>query len=112
MITHDQAVFVSLSMIMLILYYGIICIGWYFSTDYFDKYVSMFPYKGDALFVFCIKSAIIIADVIILFNDDWNLFNRAHLMICTALWILIVIPLLITVIIKSRKYLRKKRGKL
>lgn len=111
-LTYNQALFLSLSMVILVLYYGIIAIGWYFSTDYFDKYLNMLPFNGDAFFIFCAQTAIIIFDIIILAKNDWNLFSGLHMLICIVVWIVIIIPLLITAVIKSRKYLRKKRGKL
>lgn len=111
-LTYNQVLLISSSMIILILLYGIIAIGWYFSTDYFDKYLKMFPFNGDALLVFCVQTAVIFFDIIILAKNDWNLFSSLHMLVCVVVWIVLIIPLLITAVIKSRKYLRKKRGKL
>lgn len=109
---HNNAGLISVSMIIYIVLYLLIVIGWFFSTDYFDKYIAWFGDDDEGpVIIFIMQTIVLMAYLAILMFTDRGYSALGALIISLIMWAIIVIPTTITGVFKMRLYLRKKRGK-
>lgn len=110
-IVTDNAVLFAIPFYFVLGFYILTLLGWFFSTDYYDAIYDWFDTNDDdfwlvhisCLFIIIVES---IAIAVVGISDD------VVLCINLVLWLVIILPVLLAQLIKVRKYLRKKRGKL
>lgn len=111
-VLHNNAVLISMSMVTYIVLYLLLIIGWFFSTDYFDKYLNWF--NGDdegPVVIFVMQTIVLLVYLAILIFTERGYSSLGALAISIVMWAIIFIPSTIWGILKMRLYLRKKRGK-
>lgn len=110
LLIQEHALWYIAPFYMIIGFYILLVLGWFFSTDYYDKIYNAWD-TGDEDFgvvhflcifiIICIIGSVAISGVA----------GTSTLTIATALWLMFVLPFIAIQLLKLRKYLRKKRGK-
>lgn len=95
---------------MVVGFYVALVLGWFFSTDYYDKIYDYWDTGDDdfcAVHFICIFLIACFVGAIYLKGVD----GIPTLIIATFLWLLFVLPGICYKLLELRKFLRKKRGK-
>lgn len=91
-------------------FYVALVLGWFFSTDYYDKiYESCDTGDDDFIFIHiafwfifaCIGASLAVGGIT----------GTGTLVIATGMWLFLILPYIVHYLLVLRKYLRKKRGK-
>lgn len=108
---HEYAVLYHTSSYLVLAFTVFFLLGWFFSTDYYDKIYDKINCSGnDIEAVYMIL--MIINGVIIASFCMGGLYDDLMLGVSTLVWVIIIIPVCVYKLLQLRKYLRKKRGKL
>lgn len=103
----EYAVFYAIPFYVVCVFYVMLLLGWFFSTDYYDSIYESFDTGDDDFHVVHITCLIIIAieSCAIYFG---GIQCNGSLILNSLLWVFLGAPALYTL----RLYLRQKRGKL
>lgn len=95
---------------MVIGFYILLVLGWFFSTDYYDRIYDAWDSDEDDFYLLHICCIVLIIFIVLTLLVS-GLSGSGTLLLSTAMWIMIVLPIVCNYLLKLRKYLRKKRGK-
>ncbi|SOK58799.1 g522 [Yersinia phage fHe-Yen9-04] len=99
---------VSIPLYLSTLFVGLVIIGWYFSTDYYDEIENFIECDGVEFIIFNV--IILATNYIIIYNH--GLSNIVNIIFNFILFIAVVLPLIISWLNCYRLHIRNKRGKL
>lgn len=96
----------SASFFIIVVLYAVLVIGWFFSTDYYDSFVSdIDEVSGFNVFVCSLIGLGTLFNAILGTSNAWSIFYN------TILWALFVVPAFVIYICGLRDSIRKRRGK-
>ena len=100
--------FLHIPFYLICLFYVVLLIGWFFSTDYYDKFYASIE-DGDFIWVHLYFIFLIITNLVAFYiSGPTNLWSMVW---SGAVWVIFIGAYIVNYMIKARMYFRRKRGK-